>query len=270
MTTPGRIPEAPNATTRWRRPLIVPVALALSVAGCAGTDDTGEQTMQQREITVLAAASLTESFSALAQQFEEEHPGVSVRVAFNSSATLAEQAAGGAPADVLATADEQTMADADSAGALAGTARIFATNTLVLATPAENPADIGGLDDLAGSTYIACVPTAPCGKVAVAVLADAGVAAAPASLEPDVKAVLAKVTADEADAGLVYATDAVAAGNEVTAIEVPPAEIHVTAYPIAVLEQSKDSDLARQFTDLVLSHDGRAVLDDAGFGPPPG
>ena len=170
---------------------------------------------------MLAAASLTETFTELAERFEEDHPGVTVKLAFDSSATLAQQAVDGAPADVLATADAATM---DTAGdVLADEPRIFATNTMVLVTPPDNPAGIARFADLDSGdvTFVACVETAPCGKVAAALLEDNAVAAEPASLEVDVKSVLAKVTSDEADAGFVYATDAVAAGDTVRSLDVP-------------------------------------------------
>lgn len=247
-----------------RVPLVVGLALALlPLAGCSGGDgQDGDDTT----ITVLAAASLTETFTELATRFEDEHPGVDVRLAFDSSATLAQQAVEGAPADVLATADTATMDGA--ADALAAEPEVFATNTLVMVTPAGNPAGLDGFSDLDGSTYVVCVETAPCGKVARALLDADGVTTEPASLEVDVKAVLARVTGDEADAGLVYASDAVAAGDAVETFDVPGAADQVTAYPIAPLTQSEHPDLAQEFVDLVLSRDGQAVLADAGFGPP--
>ncbi len=219
-------------------------------------------------ITVLAAASLTGSFTELADQFEQDHPGVTVKLAFDSSATLAQQAVEGAPADVLATADTATMDSAKAA--LDGEPEVFATNTMVLVTPRDNPAGITGFQDLdqGDVTYVVCVDTAPCGKVAAALLADNGVATEPASLEVDVKAVLAKVTSDEADAGFVYATDAVAAGDRVESFEIPHADDEITTYPIAALQQSHDSRLATEFVDLVTGADGRRVLTDAGFGQP--
>jgi molybdate transport system substrate-binding protein len=239
------------------------LALVLPLAGCGGDDD-GDTTT----ITVLAAASLTGTFTELADRFEADHDRVQVKLAFDSSATLAQQALDGAPADVLATADTATM---DTAGdALDGGPELFATNTMVLVTPADNPAGITGFDDLAHGdlTYVVCVDTAPCGKVAAALLADNTVTTDPASLEVDVKAVLAKVTSGEADAGIVYATDAAAAGDSVRVFDVPHADEEVTSYPIATLEQSGEADLAQQFVDLVLSDAGRQVLADAGFGPP--
>jgi len=239
------------------------VLALMPLAGCSGSDGPGGD---DTTITVLAAASLTGTFAELAARFEDEHPGVDVRLAFDSSATLAQQAVEGAPADVLATADTATMDSA--ADALAADPEVFATNTLVMVTPAGNPAGLDGFDDLAGSTYVVCVETAPCGKVARALLDANDVTTPPASLEVDVKAVLARVTGDEADAGLVYASDAVAAGDAVETFEVPGAAEQVTAYPIAPLIQSGDADLAQEFVDLVLSTDGQAVLADAGFGPP--
>ncbi|WP_338089634.1 molybdate ABC transporter substrate-binding protein [Nocardioides lijunqiniae] len=247
-----------------RSPVLASVAgmaLVLPLAACGGDDG------EQRTITVLAAASLTETFTTLAADFEAAHEGVRVRLAFDSSATLAEQAVGGAPADVLATADTTTMDSA--ADALAADPRVFATNTMVLVVPADNPADIRSFDDLGpGVDYVVCVDTAPCGKVAAALLSSADPGAEPASLEVDVKAVLAKVTSGEADAGLVYASDAVAAGDAVTTVEVPGADAQVTTYPIAPLDQSQDAELARQFVDLVLDEEGQQVLRDAGFGAP--
>ncbi|GAB2876100.1 molybdate ABC transporter substrate-binding protein [Myroides odoratimimus subsp. xuanwuensis] len=218
---------------------------------------------------MLAAASLTETFTVLAADFEDAHPGVQVDLALDSSATLAAQAAEGAPADVLATADLATMADAEDAGALADAATPFASNTLVLATPADNPAGIADFADLDGEvTYVVCAETAPCGAAAAAVLEEGGITHEPASLEVDVKAVLARLLSGEADAGLVFATDAVAAGDRVRVIDVPDADAHATTYPIGVLDQAAEPDLAREFVDLVLSAEGRAVLEAAGFAEP--
>ena len=239
------------------------LALLLPLAACGGDDGSGDTT-----ITVLAAASLTESFTDLADEFEKEHPGTKVKLAFDSSATLAQQALDGAPADVLATADTATMDGAKDA--LDGDPTVFATNTMVLVTPRDNPAGITGFDDLENgdASYVVCVPTAPCGKVAAALLEDNGVTARPASQEVDVKSVLAKVTSDEADAGLVYTTDATAAGSDVVTFPVPHAADEVTSYPIATLRQSAHPGLAREFVDLVTSGRGRQVLGDAGFGSP--
>src|SRR4249919_1647783 len=179
------------------------VGAVAPVTACGGGDD-------DKTITVLAASSLTGTFTELADQFEKDHPGVKVKLAFDSSATLAQQAAGGAPADVLATADTTTMDSAKSA--LSSTPQNFATNVMVLVAPTDNPAGITKFADLNSGKvkYVVCVDTAPCGKVAAALLAQDHVTAPPVSTEVDVKSVLARVTEGEADAGIVYTTDAVA------------------------------------------------------------
>ncbi len=251
------------------RALVAATALALVAAAasaCGSTEDTGGRGI----VTVLAAASLTETFTELAETFEAEHPGVTVRLAFDSSATLAGQAVQGAPADVLATADLATMQQAQDADAVAGAPERFATNTMTLVVPRDNPANITDINGLAkkGVDYVTCVETAPCGAAAAKLLATNDVVAAPASLETDVKAVLAKVVTDEADAGLVYRTDAVAAGDDVQSIEIPGAANEVLAYPVAILRQAQVPDLAAEFVDLLLSPEGQAVLSAAGFGSP--
>lgn len=245
------------------------LALVLPLSACgADPPESNSVDGDGTTITVLAAASLTETFTELARRFEVQHPNVAVKLAFDSSATLAQQALEGAPADVLATADTATM---DSAkGALAAPPRDFATNSMVLVTPPDNPADLTGFEDLEKGdvTYVACVDTAPCGKVAAALFDDNDLTTKPASLEIDVKAVLSKVTTDEADAGFVYATDAIAAGDQVETFEIPHADEELTTYPIAPLEQSRTNELAGKFVALVLSSQGQQVLSAAGFAKP--
>jgi len=250
---------------------ILAVAALLPLAACGAdddADDTGGTDGDGTALTVLAASSLTETFTTLAEEFESTHDGVTVDLAFDSSATLAQQAVDGAPGDVLATADEATMQTAVDGDVVADGPETFASNVAVLVTPADNPAGITTFADLDDATYVVCVDTAPCGTAAAALLEAGGITTEPASLEVDVKAVLAKVTADEADAGIVYRTDAVAAGDAVTAIDIEGADEQPNVYPIATLDQSEDPDLAQEFMDLVLSEQGRQVLADAGFGPP--
>ena len=256
-----------------RRLAVLTAALvsALALTGCGGDDpsDAGDDDLTGT-LTVLAAASLTESFEELADEFESRYPGTEVELAFDSSATLAEQVNQGAPGDVLATADERTMALVTRAGGAAGEPRLFASNRLVLVVPAGNPA---GIHELAGLDnddvdFVVCVASAPCGALAAAVLEEQRVAAEPASEEVDVKAVLAKVTLDEADAGLVYASDAVAAGGRVESIQIPASDDTTTSYPITVTAQAAEPELARAWVDLVLSDQGRQVLEAAGFGAP--
>ena len=253
--------------------LVLSLVATLALAGCgSGGSDSGSggSGTETGTLTVLGAASLTETFTTLAQDFEADHPGVKVKLSFDSSATLAEQVTQGAPADVLATADEATMQTVVDAKAAHGAPRVFATNHLQMVVPPGNPAGITKFSDLdkPGVKYVVCVDTAPCGKLAVTVLAAAGITAKPVSEEVDVKAVLSKVELDEADAGLVYATDAVAGGDKVKAVDVPTSNENLTRYPIAALAGAEKPQLAQDWVDLVTGARGRQVLADAGFGKP--
>lgn len=241
-------------------------ALTVSLAAC-GTNNSDNAGDGSRELTVLAAASLTDVFADLAGEFETQHPGTTVSFSSGSSTDLAEQAADGAPGDVLATADETSMRLAEDAG-VTGEVSTFATNVLTLVTAPDNPGGVETLDDLESVTWVRCTDEAPCGRVAAAVLAAHNIVAEPSSLEEDVRATLDKVVSGEADAGLVYATDAVAAGDQVRALTIPGAESTPTSYYITTLEQTTDSDLAQDWIDLVTSEDGQQILAQAGFGAP--
>ena len=249
-----------------RRPLpalgaaLLTATLTLTACGTGG-EDAGDG-----RLTVLAAASLTDVFGTLGDRFESE-TGASVTFSYGSSTDLAEQAAEGAPGDVLATADAASMQVAEDAGVTGATER-FATNVLVIVTPPGNPAAITSLDDLAGATWVRCADEVPCGRVALAVLDAAGVDTEPASLEEDVRAALDKVVSGEADAALVYATDAVAAGDGVETVEIPGAAQQPTSYVVAPLTQSDDPDLAQEWVDHVTSDAGRSALTEAGFAVP--
>ena len=237
--------------------------LVVPLAGC-GEDDGNTS---PRTLTVLAAASLTDVFAKIGPDFQAAHGGVEIAFAFGSSTDLAEQAADGAPGDVLATADETSMQVAEDAG-VTDEVQTFATNVLVIVTPPGNPAGIETLADLEGTTWVRCADDVPCGRVALSVLEANGISAEPASLEEDVRATLDKVAAGEADAGLVYATDAVAADDAVTTIEIPGAEEQLTAYFTTTLEQAQDADLATDWVGYLTSEEGRAALTEAGFGVP--
>jgi molybdate transport system substrate-binding protein len=235
------------------------------LAGCgasAGAQGT-------RTLTVLAAASLTEPFAALQSRFEAEHPGVDVRISLQGSSALAQQIVNGARAEVFASADQATMSRVVDAE-LAGPATVFATNRLVIAVPAGNPAGIATLADLADPdlTVVACGARVPCGAAARQVQAAARVTLEPASEEQDVKAVLTKVRAGEADAGLVYVTDIASAGGAVTGVDIPEAWQAVNRYSIAALRDATHPDLADAFVALVRGPAGRTELTRAGFGVP--
>ena len=247
--------------------LALPVALiaALVLADCGSGEPADEASM----LTVLAAASLTEPFTVLEQAYEKAHPDVDVRISFDSSAILVEQLSQGLEADVLATADEASMAEAVSADVISGTPTPFATNMLVIATPAGNPARIKGLDDLADTTFAVCVPAAPCGDATQHLFALNRFTGTPATEEENVKGVLTKVTTGEVDAGLVYVSDARAAGAKVDVVEVENSSDVVNVDPIAAVKGSKNAEAARDWIDLVTGTHGQKVLESHGFGPRP-
>ena len=235
--------------------------IALTFTACTPADAPS--------ITVFAASSLTDSFTELCELFEKENSSYNVVVSFGASSTLATQLINGAPADVFASASQQNMTVALDAGVVDDPAA-FARNTLTIAVPGDNPADVDSLDDLASpSTKVAvCQPAAPCGVLATKVFANAGLHVTPVTQEADARAVLTKVVLGEVDAGLVYATDAIAAGDRVASVEIPAALNASTDYQIAVVTDSGDRAIAQAFVDLVLSERGASVLADAGFARP--
>ena len=244
------------------------LALAVVPIGCSRDSGGDEAGVTAETLTVFAAASLTEVFDELEARYENDHPEVDVVISFGSSTALAEQVQAGAPADVIATADEKSIGLVADAGLLDGQPELFATNTLALVTPPDDPAGISGLDDLAGAVFVVCDPSAPCGAAARTVLSRSGVSAEPASYEEDVKAVLTKVTLGEADAGLVYVTDARAAGQQVTTHELDRAVNVVNPYLLGLVKESPQASAAADWIELVTSSAGRRVLREAGFGLP--
>ena len=251
---------------RRARATALALALCVGVAGCGDAETGGPP--RHRTLTVLAASSLTVPFTDLSAQFEAEHPGVEVKLVLDSSATLAQQAIEGAPGDVLATADERTMRQAEAGDGIDGEPTRFATNVLVLAVPKDNPAHVSALADLDrdGVDYLTCVPSAPCGAAAVAVLESGGITREPVSQEVDVKSVLGKVEEDEADAGLVYRSDVTAAAGTVIGIEVPGAAEQPNTYWVAVTAAARAGDLARDWVRFLTGDEAQAVLRAAGFG----
>ena len=247
------------------RSLVVTITLALvgTLAGC-GSDDGSGVTLR-----VFAAASLTDSFTELGKQFEADHPGTRVVFNFGPSSGLSEQIVSGAPADVFASASPSNM-DTLVQGGEATDPEDFAVNSMEIAIPTDNPAGIEELADLAERevTVALCQAQVPCGKVAAEVFANAGLTVKPTTEEVDVKAVLTKVRLDEVDAGIVYVTDVLAAGDDVIGVEIPADVNATTTYPIATLEGSEHQEEAADFVDLVLSDAGADVLEEAGFQSP--
>lgn len=246
------------------------VVAGVVLAGCSSgpTRESAASSSPGRELTVLAASSLRQTFTELAAQFQDAHPGAAVELSFAGSSDLVAQLRHGAPGDVLATADVASMDRAASDDLLAGVAQPFATNTMMIAVPADNPVGITSFADLGnkGTAVVVCAPQVPCGAATAEVESRSGVPLTPVSEENSVADVLGKVTSGQADAGVVYVTDVRAAGAAVTGVPIPPRANATNTYPIAVLAGSADPELAGQFRDLVLSRWGQEVLADAGFG----
>lgn len=267
---------------RIHRLLATGALLGLLGAAC-GSDDSGSAgTMPTEdagtdlgpavagEITVFAAASLTEAFTEIGDSFVIEYPKATVTFSFASSSELVTQINEGAPADVYASADQSNMSKLTDAGRNAGDPVVFATNSLEIIVEPGNPEGITAVADLANPDLIVvtCDPEVPIGKYTAEVFARAGVTVTPKSFEANVKGVVGKVILGEADAGIVYKTDVDAAGDKAAGIEIPAA-INVTAeYPIVVTQEAPNALGAQAFVDFVLSQQGQSVLATYGFSAP--
>jgi molybdate transport system substrate-binding protein len=249
------------------------LGITLGVSACASTQAPAAASTRPAvtgAITVLAAASLTGTFSALATRFEAQHRGATVRLSFAGSADLVTQITNGAPADVFASADTKNMTKLVAANLLRGKPVDFATNVLEIAVPPGNPASIRTFADLAkpGVRTVVCAPQVPCGSATVAIERASGVTLTPVSEESAVTDVLGKVSSGEADAGLVYVTDVRSAGSKVTGIAFAESSKAVNTYPIAALTTGSNLALAKAFIDYVTGPVGQRAFAVAGFGKP--
>lgn len=232
------------------------------------------------ELTIFAAASLTDAFNELADAFEAQNEGVQVILNFAGSSQLAAQISEGAQADLFASANGMQMqAVVDSGRIVAGSEKLFVSNRLTVIVPADNPAGITALEDLAqpGVQLILAVPGVP-----VRQYTDEIVAQMPAdfqaqfyanlvSEEDNVRQVAAKIALGEADAGIVYTSDVTPdLASQVLQIRIPDRQNVVASYPIAPLVDAPDPELAQAFITFVLSEQGQAILGKWGFGSPPG
>ena len=252
---------------------------ALVLTGCGGHSGGGDAAASsggsgsgdgEKTLRVSAAASLTQSFDTLAEDFEKDHPGVDVDVNYGGSSGLVQQLTEGAPADVFASADEKNMKKLTDAGLAKGEPQVFATNVLTLVVPQSNPAGIESFQDVVDKNVklVTCAPEVPCGAATQKVEKANGAALKPVSQENAVTDVLGKVTSGQADAGIVYVTDAKSAGDRVKTLEIPRADQAVNTYPVVALDKAENPDLAREFVNLVTGDRGQKVLKDAGFGTP--
>jgi molybdate transport system substrate-binding protein len=261
---------------RFHRPGVALLAvLVLVLAGCGSGSEssTGGSTAGGStggKLTIYAAASLKKTFSDIGEQFKTDNPGWTVDFTFAGSSDLVTQVTQGAKADVFASADTKNMDKLAQAGLLSGNPVNFASNTLVIVTPPGNPKQVASFRGLTkpGLKVVVCAPQVPCGSATERVAKAMHVTLDPASEEPSVTDVLNKVITGEADAGVVYVTDGIAAGDKVSTVEFPESSVAVNTYPIAALKSAADPDAAKKFIDLVTGEAGQKILSRAGFAKP--
>lgn len=256
----GSSATGPSAASSSTASSAAPSSAAPSSAGPSGVSGT---------ITVLAAASLTEAFKTLGQQFEFRYPAAKVTFSFAASSALALQINGGAKADVFASASPKNMKQVITAGGAAASTN-FVKNVMEIAVPPGNPAKITSLADLTkqGVKLALCQPQVPCGATAALVFKNAKLTARPVTAEADVKSTLTKVESGEVDAGVVYVTDVRAAGSKVKGVSIPAGVNASTQYPIAALSKAPNAPGAKAFVDYVLSPAGQQTLAADGFEKP--
>jgi molybdate transport system substrate-binding protein len=236
------------------------LALAAVVAACS-SGGAGEQT-----VTVLAASSLTAAFTEIAAAFEAEHEGVDVDLSFDGSARLATAIVEGAPVDVFASADQANMGRVVDEGLVERQPAVFATNRLQVVVAEGNPLGVGSLADLAGLRLSLCQRSVPCGAYAAEAFDRAGLATPPAGDQESAKGVLTQVQLGEADAGLVYVTDVLAA-DDVEGVDLAAGQQVEAVYVAAALDGDSDSD-ASAFVDFVRGDQAKRILSSFGFGVP--
>ena len=249
------------------RRVILTAALLAVAAGCGG----GSSPAGGGTLTVFAASSLTDAFTKLSATFGHQHPGWTVHFEFLGSDQLAAQIEQGDPADVLASASAK-YADRLQADHLLGATKDFATNTLVLAVPPDNPAGITSVTDLGNAKVIVGDPAVPVGAYTQTVLGNLGID--PSSLnivsrEQKTTDIVGKLELGEADAGFVYTSDATTAGDKLRTIRLPASAQATATYPVGIVTGSENAKAAQEWIDLVLSRAGRRVLAADGFGPAP-
>lgn len=242
------------------------IALLLIVPAGCGVEDGSDA---RGNLTVVAAASLTDAFGEIAGALEAQNEDLDVELSFDGSARLATAIIEGAPADVFASADEASLARVTEDGLTSGEPVVFATNVLQIVVPDGNPLGIETLEDLTSPdvTLSLCGPEVPCGRYAAQAFERAGLPVPPAGDQESVKGVLTQVQLGEADAGIVYRTE-VLASEEVEGIDLAPGEQVVATYPAAVLAESSNPEVAAAFLAFLTGPEGRSVLNDFGFGLP--
>ncbi|MGW7081961.1 molybdate ABC transporter substrate-binding protein [Streptomyces sp. NPDC054871] len=276
---PARRRTSP-ARRRTAATAVLTAALLVPLAACGNDDskdDSGKQpagaAAPKADLTVLAASSLTDVFETAGAAYEKENPGTKVDFSFAGSQELAAQVKQGAPADALVTADTKTM---DGLKADTGKPSVIAKNRLVIAVGEGNPKKVAELKDLSGSNdsndsklkVVLAAPEVPVGRYSKQILDDQKIDVKPVSQEPNVRAVLSKVELGEADAGLVYKTDAATSPKKVDAVKIPDGQNAIADYPAATLKASKHAEAANAFVKWLSTPAAQKILQDAGFEKP--
>lgn len=248
-----------------RRRLLAGLAAALLLTACApASSGSGSG---RTDLVVFAASSLNPTFASLGTEFEAAHPGVTVKFSFDGSAALVDQLKAGAPADVFASADTSNMDKASAAGLIGDSPAQLTTNVLTLIVPKGNPAGITGLDkSLEGKELVVCADGVPCGTATKKLAAALGITLKPVSEETKVSDVRTKVESGQADAGIVYVTDAKASQDLVETLPITAADKARNEYMIGTVKASTQASLAAEFVALVTGERGQQVLKAAGFG----
>jgi molybdate transport system substrate-binding protein len=251
---------------------LICLVLAANLSSCAAKSPRSPSQGQSsaQSIMVFAATPLKPTFTLLAGKFQIDNPGTTVDFDFASSAELATQLASGAPADIFASSDSAQMDTVAKAGLTETDPVNFASNTLVIVTAPGDPKQIHSFADLAkpGLKVVVCREPVPCAALTQRIEDKTGVQLNPTSEEPAVADVLTKVTSGDADAGLVYVTDARKAGDKVSTVRFAESADATNVYPIVVLKHAPQPALAQRFIDLVTGPTGQQVLNQAGFAGP--
>jgi molybdate transport system substrate-binding protein len=244
-------------------------AVSLLAASCGGTA-TAASSKPTGTVVVFAAASLSGAFDKIGTQFEKANPGVSMKFNYAGSSSLATQIKQGAPADVFASADTQSMDTVTSGGGADGSPRTFAKNRMEIIVAPGNPKHITSVADLAksGVQVVTCASAVPCGIYAQQIFKKAGITVKPVSEETSVSSVVTKVTLGQADAGIVYVTDVKAAGSKAEGVAIPDSQNVLADYPIVMVKGASNSEGASAFIGYVMSPAGQKVLASFGFLPP--
>jgi molybdate transport system substrate-binding protein len=274
-TTLGTVTFRPRAARAWGIAGLLSLALVTSMSGCSQkslpqTKSSSSGHSSATSIMVFAAVPLKPVFTLLAGKFQTDNPGATVDFDFATSSELVDKLTQGAAADIFASADSAQM-DTVAKADLTGSDPVnFASNTLVSVTAPGDPKQIHSFADLAkpGLNVAVCQASVPCGAATQRIEDDTGVHLNPTSEESAVSGVLTKVTNGEADAGLVYITDARKAGDRVSTVKFPESADAVNVYPIVILKHASQPALAQKFVNLVTGATGQKVLNQAGFATP--